>query len=260
MERKSIWKGSVGFGLVNIPIKLHTATRDSKVSFNQITPCCGARVNQALKCATCGREVSRAEVKKGYEVSKGNFVVLEPAEIEAVKLPSTKQITIEGFAPDIIEPILYADHYYISPEQGGEKAYALLCEALSLSAVVGVGTLTIHGKEHIIVVRARGRHLILSLLWYANEVLVPPEVPEGMLTDAERGLAKQLLEAMKVKLDLSKYRNRYVEAVQEVIRAKSEGREISAVEVEAKATMDLSKALQESLIKKRLKPIEVEAR
>jgi DNA end-binding protein Ku len=259
MEGRAIWKGTVGFGLVNIPIKLHTATKDSKVSFNQITACCGARVKQALKCASCGQEVSRAELKKGYEITKGNYVVLDPAEIEAVKLPSTKLITIEGFVPDQIEPILYANHYYISPEEGGEKAYALLCEALSLSAMVGIGTLTVHGKEHIIVVRARGRHLVLSLLWYPNEVLVPPEVPEGMLTEHERELAKQLLEAMRITPDLSKYRNRYVEAVKEIIRAKSEGKEIKAVEVEARTTSDIGKALEESL-KKRLKPIEVEAR
>ena len=135
----------------------------------------------------------------------------------------------------------------------------MLCEALSLSAMVGIGTLTVHGKEHIIVVRARGRHLVLSLLWYPNEVLVPPEVPEGMLTEHERELAKQLLEAMRIKPDLSKYRNRYVEAVKEIIRAKSEGKEIKAVEVEARTTSDIGKALEESL-KKRLKPIEVEAR
>ena len=254
---RSVWKGSVSIGLVNIPVSLQNAVRESKVSFNQITPCCGARVSQALKCKACGKEVSRAEVKKGWELGEGKFVVLEEAEIEAVRLKTVKSIAVEGFVPaHLIDPIQMATSYYVAPVEGGEKAYSLIAEALNLSALHALARITAHGKEHIAIIRARGRTLILTTLWYPEEVLAPPEIPQAVLSEKERELAKQLLEGYKIeKLDLAQYKNRYIGALKELINAKMMGQPIPAPQVEVAPAMDLAQALMVSI----KKPVKIEA-
>jgi len=255
---RAIWKGSVSIGVVNIPISLHTATRESKVSFNTITPCCGTRVNSVYKCQGCGKEVSRAEVKKGWDLGDGKFVVLEKAEIEAVRLKTVKSIAVEGFAPaHMIDPIQMATSYYMAPVEGGEKAYSLIAEALNLSALYALARITTHGKEHTAVIRARGRNLILTTLYYPEEVLTPPEIPQVVLSERERELAKQLLEGYKIdQLDLTQYKNRYVEAVKELINAKLLGQPLPAPQVEVAPAMDLTQALVVSVQQKRKKKVE----
>lgn len=257
---RSVWKGSVSIGVVNIPISLHTATRESKVSFNSITPCCGTKVNSVYKCQGCGTEVSRAEVKKGWDLGDGKFVVLEKAEIKAVRLKTVKSITVEGFVPaHLIDPIQMATSYYMAPVEGGEKAYSLIAEALNLSALHALARITTHGKEHTAIIRARGRNLVLTTLWYLDEVLTPPEIPHAVLSERERELAKQLLEGYKVEqLDLTQYRNRYVEAVKELINAKLLGQPLPTPQVEAAPAMDLTQALMVS-VKQRKKPVKSEA-
>ncbi len=258
---RSVWKGSISIGVVNIPITLHTATRESKVSFNSITPCCGTRVNSVYKCQGCGKEVSRSEVKKGWELGEGKFVVLEKSEIEAVRLPTVKSIAVEGFVPALlIDPIQMATSYYMASVEGGEKAYGLIAEALNLSALYALARITTHGKEHIAVIRARGRNLILTTLWYPEEVLTPPAIPEAQLTERERELAKQLLEGYKVEqLDLTQYKNRYVDAVKELVNAKLMGQPIPAPKVEAAPAMDLTQALMVSVEHKKKKAVKSEA-
>jgi len=255
---RAIWKGSVSIGVVNIPISLHTATRESKVSFNTITPCCGTRVNSVYKCQGCGKEVSRAEVKKGWDLGDGKFVVLEKAEIAAVRLKTVKSIAVEGFAPaHMIDPIQMATSYYMAPVEGGEKAYSLIAEALNLSALYALARITTHGKEHTAVIRARGRNLILTTLYYPEEVLTPPEIPQVVLSERERELAKQLLEGYKIdQLDLTQYKNRYVEAVKELINAKLLGQPLPAPQVEVAPAMDLTQALVVSVQQKRKKKVE----
>ena len=257
---RAIWKGSVSIGVVNIPISLHTATRESKVSFNTITPCCGTRVNSVYKCQGCGKEVSRSEVKKGWDLGDGKFVVLEKAEIEAVRLKTVKSIAVEGFAPaHLIDPIQMATSYYMAPVEGGEKAYSLIAEALNLSALYALARITTHGREHIAVIRAKGRNLVLTTLYYPEEVLTPPEIPQAKLSERERDLSKQLLEGYKIEqLDLTQYKNRYVEAVKELINAKLLGQPITAPKVEVAPAMDLAQALMVS-VKQRKKPVKSEA-
>jgi len=246
---RAIWKGTVSIGLVNIPISLHTATRESKVSFNSITPCCGTKVNSVYKCQGCGREVSRAEVKKGWDLGNGRFVVLEKSEIEAVRLKTVKAIAVEGFAPAIlIDPIQMATSYYMAPVEGGEKAYSLIAEALNLSALYALARITTHGREHIAIIRAKGRNLVLTTLWYPEEVLTPPKIPQAVLSERERDLAKQLLEGFKIEqLDLTQYKNRYVDAVKELINAKLLGQPLPEVRVEVAPAMDLTQALMVSV-------------
>lgn len=246
---RSVWKGSVSIGVVNIPISLHTATKESKVSFNTITPCCGTKVNSVYKCQACGKEVSRSEAKKGWDLGNDKFVVFEKGEIEAVRLKTLKSIEVEGFVPThLIDPIQMATSYYMAPTEGGEKAYSLIAEALNLSALHALARITTHGREHIAILRARGRNLILTTLWYPDEVLTPPEIAQATLSERERDLAKQLLEGFRVEqLDLTQYHNRYVEAVKELINAKLLGQPLPEVKVEVAPAMDLAQALMVSV-------------
>jgi DNA end-binding protein Ku len=249
--RMATRKFSLTFGLVSIPVRIQNATKEQKVSFHQITPCCGARVGQDLRCKSCGQQVSRAEVKKGYEISKDNYVVLERAEVEAVKLPSVKTIEVVGFIPaDSLDPITFAETYYIAPEEGGEKGYSLLLEALRELGRIAIGRLTMNGKEHTVAISSRKGLLLLTLLWYPNEIVAPPEVGLVPISERELELAKQLLKAMDG-VDFREFKDRYVEALKELIKAKLEGKEVRPVEVEVQATSDIQKALEES-VKRRL--------
>jgi len=251
-------KFSLTFGLVSIPIKIQNATKEQKVSFNQITPCCGARVGQFNRCKACGAEMNRGELKKGYEVAKDKYVILEQGEVEAVKLPSNKNVEIVGFVPaDSLDPITFAETYYISPEDGGEKGYSLLLEALGAMKLIAVGRLTMNGKENTVAVSARKGLLLLTLLWYPNEIVAPPSIQPVPISERELGLARQLVEAMKG-ANFAEFNDRYIEALKEIIRAKMEGKQIEIAEVEARATVDIEKALQAS-VKARLKPIEAVA-
>lgn len=246
-------KLTISFGLVNIPVKIHNATKEQKISFNQITPCCRARVNSVLKCQTCGREVSRAEVSKGYEVEKGNYVVLSQEEVKSVRLPSAKSIQIEGFvAHGDIDPLLFAETFYVEPDKGGERAYSLLADALGLLQKVAVGKVVMNGKEQVVAINRWRNLLLLTLLWYPSEIRNPPEVQLLELSGRERELAKQLIEAGDG-VDFQTFKDRYVEALKEMIRAKLEGREVKPIE-EAKPTEEdsIAKALEASL-KQRLK-------
>jgi len=243
-------KFSLTFGLVSIPIKIQNATKEQRVSFNQITPCCGARVGQFNRCKACGVEVNRADLKKGFEVAD-QYVVLEQGEVEAVKLPSNKNVEIVGFVlADSLDPITFAETYYVSPENGGEKGYSLLLEALMDMKLIAVGRLTMNGKEHTVAVSSRKGLLLLTLLWYPNEIVAPPSVAPVPISEKELGLARQLVEAMKG-VNITEFKDRYIEALKEIIKAKMEGKPIEVIEREAKATVDLGKALQESL-KRRL--------
>lgn len=245
-------------GLVNIPITLQNAVKEQKISFNMLSPCCKARVSQVLKCKACGREVSRREVKKGWDLGNGHFVVLEQAELEAVRLKSVKSLGIEGFVPaHLIDPIQFHQSYYAVPAEGAEKAYNLIAEALFSAGLLGLARITTKGKEHIAIIRAKANKtrlfLVLTTLYYPDEVLTPPEIPATALSDRERELAKQLLDGYKIEqLNLKQYKNRYIEALKEIINAKMMGEPIPTPAVEAQATTDLTEALMASVQRKKV--------
>lgn len=246
-------KLTISFGLVNIPIKLQTATKEQRVSFNQITPCCGARVSLVPKCKTCGNEVLRAELKKGYEVAKDQYVVLTKEEVQAVRLPSAKSIVIEGFVPyEELDPLLFAETFYVEPDERGEIAYSLLADALGLLRKVAIGKVVSNGKENIVAIRRWRNLLLLTLLWYPSEIRKPPEVQLREVSERERELTKALIEACGG-VDFKKFKDRYVEALRELIRAKAEGREVKPVEeVIPTQEVGIAEALEKSL-KQRLK-------
>lgn len=241
-------KLTISFGLVNIPVKLHNATKEQKVSFNQITPCCEARINLVPKCKTCGNVVNRAELKKGYEVAKDQYVLLTKEEVQSVRLPSAKSIVIEGFAPyEELDPLLFAETFYTEPDEKGEIAYSLLAEALGLLHKVAIGKVVSNGKENIVAIRRWRNLLLLNILWYPSEIRKPPEVQLCETSERERELAKTLIEACGG-VDLKKSTDRYIEALEELIRAKVEGREIKPIaEVIPTQESGIADALEASL-------------
>ena len=241
-------KFGISFGLVNIPVQIHSTVDEETISFNMITPA-GNRVKQKIVDAETGEEVNRAETKKGYEVSKGKYVILTQEEVANVKLASTKSIEIIGFAPAAhMEAILQKERYYIIPDgKPGEKGYSILYHVLKELSVIAVGKIVMGGtKEYIATVSVWNSLLLLTLLYYPHEIVTPPVPNMAEISDRERELGKALLQSLG-KPDLKELVNRYIKAVEELVTAKQEGREIKSIKVQETATDDIAAALEKSL-------------
>lgn len=250
------WKFGISFGLVNIPVKIHHVAKEETVSFNMITQK-GNRVRQKLVDEATGEEVKRNETKKGYEVSKGQYVIFDQEEIKALKLKSTKTIEILKFVsaqyknhPDFA--MIQKDNYYISPETGGEKGYSILYNVLKELGIMALGkvVLTGGGKESPVVLSAWKDMLLLSVLYYPSEIQTPPQIDLVAISDREKELGKQLIAAMGEckPEDLKALKDRYISAVKELIKAKTEGREIKPIEeIQETAESDIAAALEKSL-------------
>jgi DNA end-binding protein Ku len=241
-------KFGISFGLVNIPVQLHNTVKEEAVSFHMITPA-GSRVKQKLVDSATGEEVNRSELLRGYEVSKGKYVVLRQEEIEGVKLVSTKSIEIIGFVPTTyVDPILQKEQYYITPDgKAGEKGYSILYHVLKELGVMAVGKIVMGGtKEYIATVSVWKNLLLLTLLYYPHEVVAPPVPNMVEITDRERELGKALLQSLG-KPEFKDLKNRYIKAIQELIAAKQEGREIKPIEIKETAADDIAAALEKSL-------------
>jgi DNA end-binding protein Ku len=235
---------------LNIPVKLATAVRERKFEFHWLCPSCLGRVEQRYICPKCGREVKRTEAKKGYQVSKDHLVVVEPADLEALKLKTLKTIEIVGFV-DVasIDPIYYNSSYWLLPEKNAERAYHLLRAVMSRLGLVALARITFHHREHTAVIRFYGKGMLLHTLYYPSEVVEPVDIPEPpQLNEKELEVAQKVLEAYKTEPDLTKFSDRYRDSVEELIRAKMGGQTVQApASEEVRATIDLMEALQKSL-------------
>jgi DNA end-binding protein Ku len=250
---RAIWKGSITFGLVNIPVRLYPATKDRAVSFTMIHRECQAPLKYKRWCPKCGREVGWDEIDRGFEVTKGKIIVLREEELEALRLKSTRAIEIQQFVDLMsVDSIYFAGHYYLAPEEGGEKAYSLLRDALTITNRAGIGKVVIHNKEQIVVIRPYQRGLLASVLHHADEVLGMERIDELQklpeVGGRERELAIALIESMGGEFKPEDYPDSYRRAVMELIRQKAEGEAVPAPKaVEVEATVDLMKALEASL-------------
>lgn len=252
---RALWKGSLTFGLVSIPVKLYSATRERGISFTMLHRECHTPLRYKRWCSTCNREVEWNEIDKGYELSKGRYVPISPKELEGLQLRTVRSIDVERFVSvDQVDSIYFGSHYYLAPGEGGEKAYALLQRVLSLTNKAAVGKLVFHNKEHVVLIRPYRRGLLLTTLRYPNEV-APIERLEELeelerieLRGPELELARALIERMVGEFKPDEYRDRYREAVMELVKQKAEGIAAPAVKpIEAPAPVDLMKALEESL-------------
>src|ERR1700683_862689 len=223
---RSIWSGSISFGLVNVPVKLYSAVSRKTVHFNQLHEADGARIQQKRVCSADGEEVPFESIVKGYEVSPGRYVVVDNAELEALDPVKTKTIEVEQFVdPGEIDPLLYDQPYYLAPVAGAAKAYRLMLEAMRQSEKVALGRVVLRQKGHLVALRPHGDLLTMETLVYADEVIDGATLDEAGAADVEVSereleVARQLIEMLSEPFDPARYRDDYREAVLALIERK----------------------------------------
>jgi DNA end-binding protein Ku len=251
---RAIWSGSITFGLVSIPIRLHTAVREHKIHFHQLAPD-GSRVKYKRVSEKSGREVDYDKVTRGYETSKGKYVEFESGELEQMAPTATKTIEIEDFVPlPDIDPIYFDRTYHLEPSgDGAAHSYALLASVMDERERIGIGTIVIRERQHLAAIRPYGKGLVLSTLHFADEIVdqsdlegIPSRKPT--VSPKEKKLAVQILDALETDWKPSRYHDTYEEQLHDVIAAKEKGKVIEVEEEEPSAkVLDLMEALQASL-------------
>lgn len=254
MPPRPTWKGYLKVSLVNIPVKVYPATESSAtISFNQLHNECQTRINQKKWCAKCNREVTSAEVVKGYEFEKGRWVVVADEDIAKVRTESTKVINLVQFAgADDIDPMYVDRAYYLVPDgHMASDAYAVMRDGMQ--GKVGVGKVAIHGREYLVAVKPHKQGLVMYTLHHAAEIRTIDQIDElrevrGKVGPAEMKLARQVIESFEGPLDLADYKDEYQEGLQKIIDAKIAGEEVTTPEEEAPPkVVDLMEALRRSL-------------
>src|SRR5690349_25029412 len=255
---RSMWSGAISFGLVNVPIKLYSAVSKKTVRFHQLNGETGNRIAQKRTDAVTGEEVAYENLVKGYELTRDQYVIIEPDELDALDPEKSRTIDIEDFV-DLaeIDPVYYDHPYYLVPDQGAAKAYGLLLNAMQESGRVAIARVVLRSKEQLVAIRPAqdGSVLMMETMIFADEV-VPrtaldglPEAEELSVSDREIAMAQQLIESLVTDFEPSRYKDEYREKVLELIEAKAEGAEIvSQPETpQPTAVPDLMAALEASL-------------
>ena len=253
---RAIWSGAISFGLVNVPVKLYSATSPKTVRFHQLSGKTGARIKQKRVDPSTGEEVAFEDIVKGYELTPERYVTIEPQELEALDPKATKTIDIEEFV-DLadIDPIYYDHSYSLAPAAGGAKAYRLLLEAMRESGKVAIGKIVIRSKQQLCALRPAGQVMALSTMLFGDEVLSADRldeldaIDEAEASDRELTMAQQLISSLSADFDPGRFKDEYRERVLELIERKAAGEEI-AVQPEAEEAApapDLMAALEASL-------------
>jgi len=253
---RAIWKGSISFGLVNIPIGLYPATRKEELRFRLLRKTDLSPVNYKRVAEKDGKEVPWDQIVKGYEYEKGKYIVLKEEDFQRVDLEATQTVDIQDFVDqDEIDPIFFYKPYYLEPQKGGDKAYALLRDSLKDKKKVGIAKVVIKTREYLAGVKPEDGALVLELMHFADELVdtsqlhIPKKAEVGK---RELNMATALIDSMSAKWNPQKYKDDYREALMEVIEEKVEagGKEIEEKPKKApKPTkvIDLVKVLQQSL-------------
>jgi DNA end-binding protein Ku len=255
---RSLWNGSISFGLVNVPISLYTAIEPKDIHFHQMTKS-GHRIRQKRVDEKTGREVEYGSIVKGYEQSKGRVVVIEPEELDAAAPKQTRTIEIEEFV-DLaeIDPIHYNSTYYLAPGKGAgaDKGYALLRDVMEKSGRAAIGRFVMRTKQYLVAIRVDRGVLLLHTLYFADEIRdakglgIPSRTKAG---DREVRIAKQLVDSLTVDWDPKRYTDTYRADVQKIIAKVAKGQKITVEEPDEQPSgvIDLVAALQASLDKKK---------
>ncbi|GGI05474.1 non-homologous end joining protein Ku [Egicoccus halophilus] len=252
---RAIWNGAISFGLVNIPVKLVTATQSKKVSFREVRRGDNSRIRHRKVAANDGEEVTQDQIVKGYEIAPDRYVVLDPDELKALDPGRSRAIDIEDFV-DLadIEPLQYESSYYLLPGEMGGKSYELLRRAMQETGKAGVARFTLRSKQYLAVLRPVGPALAVSTLLYHDEVVSPAQLdglPEDVeVADRELTMASSLIESMTVAWDPTRYEDEHRQRVLELIERKAEGEDLaeaSTPERDAGDVVDLMAALEASL-------------
>jgi DNA end-binding protein Ku len=255
MAARATWKGYLKISLVNIPVKVFPATESAgTISFNQLHGECQTRIQQKRWCSHCNREVSNAELVKGYEFEKGQYVVLTEEDFDKVRPESTRVIDLVQFADEsAIDPMYVDKTYYLAPDGPvASDAFAVMRDGMK--GKVGIGKLALYGREYLVAVRSHDRGIVMYTLHHAAEMRGMDSVEElnsvtsKVIRPEEIKLAKQVIETFDAPLDLTTYKDEYREGLQKIIDAKIAGEEVVAPTVEAPPkVVNLMDALRKSL-------------
>ena len=249
---RSMWKGSLAFGLVSIPVSLFSATTNRTLSFRTLHTPCHTPLQYRKTCSHCKKEVPPEEITRGYEYEKGHYVVLTDEEIQTAAGKKDKVIEIDYFTNmEEIDPIFYQKAYYLAPEGPGRKPYALLHKAMAESGRIALASIALHTKMWPAVVRVYGDILSLSTIYYPDEVHAVtelPALPEPELSEGEVVMARELIEHLAASFTPNKLHDQYRENILAIIEARIQGKEISiAPTPERENVVDLLSALQASV-------------
>jgi len=251
MAPRAIWTGIVTFGMVSIPVKLYTGTENKDISFNQLHRDCQSRIKEMKTCPTCDRKIESEEIDKGYEYAKGQYVIISKEDLEKLPLPNKDCIEISSFVKqEEIDPVYYEKTYYIEPDEAARKPYALFMRALQSKGMIAIAKVAIRSKERLCALRAVDGTLVMSTLYYPDEIRVErgKPLPDVSIADKELAMAGSLIDLMTEPFQPSDYTDNYREAVLKLIEAKLEGKEIvEAPAAPAGKVIDLMDALKASM-------------
>src|SRR5499433_4627397 len=257
MPPHSIGSGTISFGLVSIPVRMYTAASSAGVAFNMLHAKCGSRIRQHTFCPQCNMTVDRAELVRGYEFAKDQYVRVGEEELKALEGEASKIIDIAEFVPlDKVDPIYFEKTYYLGPDKGGEKAYRLLADAMTKSERVALAKFVMRGKENLVLIRPSQHGLMLHTMYFADEVRDFGEIGKGesaSVKENELGLAERLIDDLShEEFKPDQYHDDYRQRVLDLVNSKVEGKEVTTVapEVHRAQVIDLMDALKQSLAKR----------
>jgi DNA end-binding protein Ku len=265
---RTIWNGSLNFGLVNIPIGLAVAQQRKDVAFRTLHRECGTPIKQKRYCPFHERDVEAEELVKGWEFTKGQFVMVEDEDLESVALTRSQSIDIIRFVPiSEVDPIYFDRTYYLAPANaaGQKRPYVLLLRAMQEAEMAAVGKFVLWGKENLCLIRTLGESLALETLFFAEDIRSREEIDEAVedvdVKEPELAMARQLVESLVGEFDPEDYENEYRTELRAMLEAKLEGKEITRPEPAPQApVVDLMEALKQSVAQAQKKKAPAKAR
>jgi len=251
---KTLWKGAVSFGLVNIPVNMYVATENKDLKFHYLHQTCMAPVNYRKVCSKCEKEIKPDEIVKGYEFQKGNYIILSEEDFARIPQENTKTIDILDFVKlEQVDPVYFDKSYYLEPSPGGDKAYGLIVEAMRKTGKIAIAKIMIRFKQSLAALRVKEDHLILETIFYPDEIRSPASLGKGIglekLHENEIKMAVSLIENLSIDFDPARYEDDYRKALWEMIEAKIAGQDFVSPIPEAQGgkVVDLMEALKASV-------------
>jgi DNA end-binding protein Ku len=247
----SVWSGYLTFGLISMPVRLFSGARGESISFHMLHREDLSRVKQQLICSADNQVLDRKDIVKGYEYRKGDYVVIEPEEIKKIEPRTAKAMEIIQFVKaSEIDPLYFESSYYMTPEEGGRRPYALLSRAMADNSYYAIAKLTMHNREYTVCLRPYRGGLMLHTMYYQDEVRAMESFETGgvEIREAELKIANQLIEALADRFEPTRFHDTFQDNLKALIKARLEGRQITAVETPRPApVVDLMAALKQSL-------------
>lgn len=251
---KTLWKGAVSFGLVNIPVSMYVATENKDISFRYLHKECMSPIKYQKFCPHCDREIGPEDIVRGYEYQRGSYVVVNEEDLDSIPLENTKTIDILDFVELLqVDPIYFDKSYYLEAAAGGEKAYALIVEAMRQTGKIAIAKVMIRSKQSLAVLRVKDDLLVMETIFYPDEIRSAAELNQGLpakqIQEKELKMAVNLIEQLTVPFEPERYTDEYRQALRELLEAKIAGNKVVAPRVQAEPdkVVDLMEALKASV-------------